>query len=76
MRMLITYRSAFPPPYWWAICSPIRWITARLGYLGLVILLILSPVFIKWHYPIMVFGLACPMTCFFLMAIAVLPRSR
>ena len=37
-----------------------------LGIFGLIALLLLSPVFIKWHYPIMLFGLAAPIYCFFL----------
>ena len=39
---------------------------SNLGMVGLVIAVILSPVFIKWHYPIMVFGLAFPAYLFFL----------
>ena len=34
--------------------------------LGLLVALVLSPIFIKWHYPIMVFGLGCPAWVFFL----------
>ena len=39
---------------------------SNLGMVGLVIAVILSPVFIKWHYPIMVFGLSFPAYLFFL----------
>jgi hypothetical protein len=69
MRMLITY----------AICIPIA---IAMGYIltdvgnnpnysnlfvvGLLIALVLSPIFIKWHYPILIFGLGCPITIFFL----------
>jgi hypothetical protein len=69
MRVLITY----------AICIPIA---ILLGYIltdvgnnptynnlfvvALLITVILSPVLIKWHYPIMIFGLGCPITMFFL----------
>jgi len=38
----------------------------NLFVLGLLAALVLSPIFIKWHYPIMVFGLGCPVTIFFL----------
>jgi len=66
MRMLITY----------AICIPVAALTGylltnpldygTLGFIGLVLLLLVSPLLIKWHYPLMVFGLSCPMVCFFL----------
>src|SRR5215472_7818007 len=69
MRMLITY----------AICIPLaiflgylaqdiggRPDFVNLGMLGVIVAILLSPIFIKWHYPILVFGLACPAVCFFL----------
>jgi hypothetical protein len=69
MRVLITY----------AICIPIAILSgyiltdvgndptySNLFVVGLLIALVLSPVLIKWHYPIMIFGLGCPMTLFFL----------
>jgi hypothetical protein len=34
--------------------------------LGLLAALVLSPIFIKWHYPMMVFGLGLPVWVFFL----------
>ena len=65
MRMLITY----------AICIPLAifigfLLTNQMDYgtLSLIVLalgFILSPIFIKWHYPIMVFGLAFPAYLFF-----------
>jgi hypothetical protein len=36
------------------------------GFLVFILAVMASPIFIKWHYPILVFGLACPMYCFFL----------
>src|SRR6516225_4182783 len=69
MRMLITY----------AICIPLaifvgylaqdignRPDMSNVGIFMLVLAIIISPIFIKWHYPILVFGLACPAICFFL----------
>jgi hypothetical protein len=69
MRVLITY----------AICIPIAILSgyiltdvgnsptySNLFVVGLLIALILSPVLIKWHYPLLIFGLGCPMTMFFL----------
>jgi hypothetical protein len=69
MRLLITY----------AICVVLA---IFLGYMmteiggrpdypnliivGLLLAVVLMPVFIKWHYPIMIFGLGCPMYVFFL----------
>ncbi len=38
----------------------------NLFVLGLLAALVLSPILIKWHYPIMVFGLGCPVSLFFL----------
>jgi hypothetical protein len=69
MRVLITY----------AICIPLAIVMgyvltdvgnnptySNLFAVGVVVALVLSPIFIKWHYPIMIFGLGCPMTVFFL----------
>ena len=69
MRMLITY----------AVCIPLAifmgYIMTEVGnrpdysnlfVIGIVIATLTSPIFIKWHYPIMVFGVGCPMYCFFL----------
>ncbi len=69
IRMLITY----------AVCIPLAimmgYIMTEVGnrpdysnlfVVGLVIAVLASPIFIKWHYPLMVFGLGCPMYCFFL----------
>ena len=69
IRMLIIY----------AICIPLA---IFMGYLltevgnrpdfsnlfiiGLVAAILGSPILIRWHYPIMVFGLGCPMYVFFL----------
>ena len=66
IRMLITYVVIIPVAVLvgYLLTNPLDFGT--LGFLGLVMLIIISPIFIKWHYPILVFGLACPMTCFFL----------
>ncbi len=69
MRMLITY----------AICIPLAIVIGyvltdvgnspnytNLFEVGFVVAIVLSPIFIKWHYPIMVFGLSCPMYLFFI----------
>ena len=69
IRMLVTY----------AICVPLAifmgFVMTEVGnnpdytnlfYVGIVIAVLASPIFIKYHYPIMVFGLGCPMVCFFL----------
>lgn len=36
------------------------------GTFGLIALLLLLPILLKWHYPIMLFALASPIYCFFL----------
>jgi hypothetical protein len=69
MKVLITY----------AICIPLAMLTgylltevgsrpdySTLGFLAFVMALLVSPIFIRWHYPIMIFGLSCPMYLFFL----------
>ena len=67
MRMLITY----------AICIPVAILVGylltnnmdygTLGFLALVLAVLCSPVFIKWHYPLMIFALGSPICCFFIM---------
>jgi hypothetical protein len=69
IRMLITY----------AICIPLAMLMgyvmtevgnrpdfSNLFVVGLVVAVLASPILIRWHYPIMVFGLGCPMYLFFL----------
>jgi len=66
MRMLITYAICIPlaVTVGYLLTNPLDYGT--LGFLGLVAGLIIAPIFIKWHYPIMVFGLAFPAHMFFL----------
>lgn len=66
MRMLITYAICIPVAViiGYLLANPMDYGT--LGFLGLAMAFVLSPVFIKWHYPIMVFSLGAPITCFFL----------
>jgi hypothetical protein len=66
MRMLITYAICIPVAIvvGYLLTNPLDYGT--LGFLGLLIAVIISPVFIKWYYPLTVFGLAYPMICFFL----------
>ena len=66
MRMLITYAVCIPLAVLvgYMLTNPLDYGT--LGFLGLVIMLIISPVFIKWHYPILVFALGSPIVLFFL----------
>ncbi len=66
IRTLIAYAIIIPVAIFvgFLLTDPLNYGT--MGFLGLVLALVISPVFIKWHYPIMIFGLTCPMTCFFL----------
>lgn len=66
MRMLITYAISIPLAILvgYTLTEPLSYGT--LGFFGLVALLLASPLAIKWHYPIMVFGLGCPAYVFFL----------
>ena len=66
MRMLITYAVCIPVAITvgYLLTNPLDYGT--LGFLGLLIGILISPVFIRWHYPLLVFGLSCPMICFFI----------
>jgi hypothetical protein len=66
MRMLIIYAILIPLAILvgYLLTDPLNY--GSMGFLGVVLALIFAPIFIKWHYPIMVFGLGFPMTCFFL----------
>ncbi|HSY18388.1 MAG TPA: O-antigen ligase family protein [Candidatus Acidoferrales bacterium] len=67
MRMLITYAVCIPMAIFvgYLLTDPMDYGT--MGIFGLIALLLLSPFFIKYHYPFLIFGLACPVTCFFLL---------
>jgi hypothetical protein len=66
MRMLIIYAILIPLAIvvGYLLSDPLN--LGTLGFLGILICFLVSPIFIKWHYPILIFGLACPATCFFL----------
>jgi hypothetical protein len=66
MRMLIIYAITIPLAILvgYLLTDPLDYGT--LGFFAVIIALLLSPIFIKWHYPLMVFSLGCPMVCFFL----------
>src|ERR1035437_8905033 len=66
MRMLFTYVICIPVAILvgYLLTNPLDY--GALGFLGLILAVIISPLFIKWHYPIMVFGLAFPAQMFFL----------
>jgi hypothetical protein len=69
MRMLIVYGICIPVAIFAgyflvnAVNSPTY---GTLGILGVVIALLLTPIFIKWHYPILILALHLPVVCFFL----------
>src|ERR1700744_2942405 len=69
MRMLITYGICIPV----AILAGYFLVNAvnspdygTLGVLGIVITLLLTPIFIKWHYPVLILSIHLPVLCFFL----------
>ena len=66
MRMLIIYAIVIPLAVvmGFLLTNPLDYTT--LGFIAIILALIVAPVFIKWHYPIMVFGLTFPATMFFL----------
>ena len=66
MKMLITYAVCIPLAIFvgYLLTNPMDYGT--LGFLAFVLTALISPVFIKWHYPILIFGLGCPIVLFFL----------
>lgn len=66
IRMLITYVIVIPLAIFvgYLVTGPMDYGT--LGTFGLIAALLLSPIFIRWHYPILVVGMCCPAYCFFL----------
>ena len=66
MKMLITYAVCIPLAIFvgYLLTNPMDYGT--LGFLAFVLAALLSPIFIKWHYPILIFGLGCPVVLFFL----------
>ena len=66
MRMLITYVIIIPLAILvgYLLTDPLDFGT--LGFFGLITILLLSPIFIRWYYPILVFSMGCPAICFFL----------
>ncbi len=66
LRMLITYAVIIPLAILvgYLLTNPMDY--GSLGFFAIIIALLLSPAFIKWYYPFLVFGLCCPAYCFFL----------
>jgi len=66
MRMLIIYAILIPVAILagYLLTDPLDY--GSIGFIGLILLVLISPIFIKWHYQILIFGLACPAVCFFL----------
>jgi len=68
MKMLITYAVCIPLAIFigYILTNPMDYGT--MGFLAFVLAAIISPIFIKWHYPILIFGLGSPIVLFFLPA--------
>ena len=66
MKMLITYAVCIPLAIFvgYLLTNPMDY--GALGFLAFVLAALISPIFIKWHYPILIFGIGCPMIMFFL----------
>src|SRR6266550_2363438 len=66
LRTLIAYAIIIPLAVivGYLLSNPLDYGT--LGFLGILVVILISPIFIKWHYPILIFGLGCPAVCFFL----------
>lgn len=74
IRALVTYAICIPLAaiVGWMLCNPLDFGT--LGFFGLIALLLASPIFIKWHYQLMIFALGSPIICFFLKGAPPLPQ--
>ncbi len=66
MRVLLTYVICIPVAILVGVLLTDPMTYGSLGILLIVLALIAAPILIRWHYPIMVFGLTFPMVCFFL----------
>lgn len=66
IRALVTYAICIPLAMLvgWMLTNPLDFGT--IGFFGLIALLLASPIFIRWHYQFLVFGLSAPIICFFL----------
>ncbi len=66
MRMLIIYAILIPLAMFvgYLVTNPMDYGT--IGFLAFVGVLLISPIFIKWNYPILIFALGCPAYLFFL----------
>ncbi|MEI7808779.1 MAG: O-antigen ligase family protein [Verrucomicrobiota bacterium] len=66
LKMLVTYAVCIPLAIFvgYLLTNPMDYGT--LGFLAFVVAALMSPIFIKWHYPILIFGLGCPIVLFFL----------
>jgi hypothetical protein len=69
MRMLITYAIIIP------VAIIVGYLAqdignyqdrSNIGFLALLLAVLVSPFFIKFHHPFLIFGLVCPAFCFFL----------
>src|SRR5579859_3293754 len=66
LRLLITYAVCIPLAIMvgWLLTDPLDYGT--MGIFAVIAMTLMSPFVIKWYYPLLVFGLASPIYCFFL----------
>jgi len=66
MRMLITYAICIPIAIFvgYLLTNPLDY--GSLGFLGFVMLVLITPILIKYHYEILLFSLASPVVLFFI----------
>jgi hypothetical protein len=65
MRMLITYAVIIPLAILVGYLTTDPMDRGTLFFFAILAALVVSPIFIKWHYQILIFGLGCPAYCFF-----------
>ena len=68
VRMLVIYSICIPLAglVGWLLTDSGNMDYGTLGFFALIAALLVSPLIIRYHYPLMVFGLGAPIYCFFL----------
>ncbi len=66
IKVLITYSVCVPVAILigYLLSDPLTY--GAMGTVGFLCLLLMSPIFIKWHYPILLMAITCPIYCFIL----------
>ncbi len=65
-RSLIVYAVCVPMAVFvgWTLTNPLDY--QSIGFIGVLTALLAFPLLMKWHYPLLIFSWACPVSLFFL----------